>query len=182
MQMTRTMAAPHHETIRLAALEACGIMHTPREAGFDNIVFTAAQLFGVPMVTLNLVGVDNVWAKAAVGVARTTWQKRETFCNVVIETGTPLVVEDAALDPRFANLPSVTGRPHIRFFAGAPIYGPDQQAIGGLCLADLYPRMVPQGYLVQLQQLAIQAGELLCFRVSAADGITDPTEAAGVRF
>ena len=167
--MVRIMAAPHHETTRLAALQACGVMHTPPETGFDNIVFTAAQLFGVPMATLNLVSADHVWAKAAVGVVRMTWQRHETFCDLIVETGTPLVVEDAALDPRFANLPSVTNPPHTRFFAGAPIYGPDQQAIGSLCIADPYPRMMPQCYLVQLQQLAIQAGELLCFRASAVN-------------
>lgn len=50
-----------------------------------------------------------------------------------------MVVEDATDDPRFAENPMVTGEPHLRFYAGAPITAPNGQRLGTLCLIDDTP-------------------------------------------
>jgi two-component system cell cycle sensor histidine kinase/response regulator CckA len=51
-----------------------------------------------------------------------------------------MVVPDATLDPRFAGSPLVTGEPHIRFYAGAPLITPSGHQVGVLCLNDTVPR------------------------------------------
>ena len=45
-------------------------------------------------------------------------------------------VRDAILDPLFAQYPLVTGEPHIRFYAGAPLLLPEGQPLGTLCAID----------------------------------------------
>ena len=59
--------------------------------------------------------------------------REHAFCNYAIEPAAPdvVVVLDAALDPRFKNNPLVTGYPHIRFYAGAPILYTDAKYVVG---------------------------------------------------
>ena len=166
MQMPWLDAAFDRETTRLEALTACRILHTPRERSFDSLVFTAAQLFRAPIALINFVHADYVWAKAGVGVVGSTWDRHDTFCGVVIKIGTMLIVEDAALDPRFANLPIVTDWPYMRFYAGVPIRGPERQVIGTLCVMDGSPRVLFEHKRKQLKELAKEAEILLCNRAS----------------
>jgi GAF domain-containing protein len=44
------------------------------------------------------------------------------------------------LDPRFAGNPMVTGAPHVRAYAGIPLYTSAGHAIGALCAIDRKPR------------------------------------------
>ena len=165
MQMPWLNATLNREAARLAALAACRILHTPRERSFDSLVFTAAQLFRAPIALINFVHADYVWAKAGVGVVGSTWDRHDTFCGAAIETETTLIVEDAALDPRFANLPIVTDWPYMRFYAGAPIHGAERQAIGMLCVMDRSPRIISEHKKKQLETFAQELGNVLRFRM-----------------
>ena len=115
---------PPAEQRRLAAVDACEMLDTPREAAFDNIVFIADQLFRGPMAKLAVVARDRVWIKAGVGRLPQNTPLKAAFCQAVVETGSLLVVEDALTDQRFANLPMVATPPHVRFYAGVPLHAP----------------------------------------------------------
>lgn len=143
-------------------------MYTPREAMFDNIVYTVAQLMRVPIAMLSLIHEKTVWAKAVVGPISGEWARSETFCQHVLG-GEMMVVEDAAVDPRFAKIDAVVGEPHIRFAAITPVLGPDRFVIGALCALDRSPRTVSDRQRAQMQQLAAQSGELLRLRVPDLD-------------
>ena len=65
-------------------------------------------------------------------------------------------VLDTAPDPRFQANPLVTGEPHIRFHAGAPliVHG---HVIGTLCAIDTQPRRLLPDERVCLRELAFVA-------------------------
>lgn len=53
---------------------------------------------------------------------------------------TIFMVADARLDDRFADNPLVTGEPHVRFYAGAPLVNAEGVPLGALCVVDDKPR------------------------------------------
>ncbi len=131
---------PGNEADRLAALRALRILDTPPEEQFDAVCRTAARLFGLPIALVSLVDEDRQWFKARCGLEVDGTPRELAFCNHAILADDPFVVEDAARDPRFAQNPLVTGVPHIRFYAGAPlVIGPDMRA-GTLCVIGTEPR------------------------------------------
>lgn len=157
------------EVGRQASIASCAVLDTPREPPFDNIVFTAAQLFRAPIAMLLLIDRDRLWAKASVGPLARQWQRHEAFCRTVIETEQMLVIEDTQADPSFA-VPDLgcKGEP-IRFCASAPLHGPVRYVIGALSVLAYHPRTTPDRLRAQFRQLASEASELLCQRVPDLD-------------
>ena len=149
------------EQRRLAAVAACDVLDTPREPSFDNIVFITAQLLRVPMAELAIVAENRVWLKASVGRLQQNIPRRAAFSPIVVEQAAFLVVEDALNDQRFARLPMVIDQPHVRFYAGVPLHGPQAQVVGTLAVLDNTPRTVPNRARNQLLQLAREAELLL---------------------
>ena len=138
-------------------------MDTPREPMFDNIVFTVAQLFRVRIAGLILVGDQRIFPKAEVGLVRPLWGSAAVLCRAVVDTGEPVMVEDAEGDPRFARVRSWEGG--LRSCIAVPILGPDRQVIGTLGAFDVVSRPMQQRFVGNLAQLAEQASDLLQIRV-----------------
>jgi signal transduction histidine kinase/ActR/RegA family two-component response regulator len=77
-----------------------------------------------------------------------------------------LWVEDLTLDARFNSHPAVTGVPHLRFYAGAPITLENGERIGALAVYGLKQRPHDHGMAERLRDLADIVGHE-CDRVSA---------------
>ena len=54
------------------------------------------------------------------------------------------VVEDLRKDPRFCDLPYVTGSPYFRFYAGTPLISPEGYRIGSVFVIDDRPHPSPK--------------------------------------
>jgi GAF domain-containing protein len=69
-----------------------------------------------------------------------------------------LVIPDLTVDPRTRDNGLVTGRPHLRFYAGAPLRTPEGLTLGTLCVLDTFPRPngLPQEQAEGLHALAAQ--------------------------
>ena len=142
------------EADRLSALRAYGVLHTAPQPEFDDAVLVAAQVCGTPTALISFVTEDQQWFKARVGLDADSTPREQSFCAHAMGGAKVMVVPDAALDPRFADNPLVTGEPHIRFYAGAPLVSPDGHPLGSLCVIDSVPR--PDG-LDERQTLALEA-------------------------
>jgi GGDEF domain-containing protein len=142
------------ETHRLHALHATGLLDTRASETFDRITRLAAALFDVPIGLVSLVDADRQWFKSCVGLDVSQTAREYAFCDHTIRTAEVLVIEDATQDPRFANNPLVTGEPHIRFYAGAPLLLSSGQALGSFCIIDRAPRKFTAAQREQLQDLA----------------------------
>ncbi|VXC51325.1 GGDEF domain-containing protein [Pseudomonas sp. 8AS] len=131
---------PPDEAIRQRALDDLELLDTPAELYLDTLVRLTRELFQVDSVLISLIDRDRQWFKARIGLEVAQTPRDISFCGHAVAARSPLVVEDARLDPRFADNPLVTGAPFIRFYAGQPLYSLDQQPIGTLCLLHSQPR------------------------------------------
>jgi len=124
------------EPRRLAVLLNLNILDTPPEERFDRITRMAARLFHVPIALVSLIDADRQWFKSRVGIALPESPRRTSFCTHAMLQDGVFVVEDATIDLRFADNPTVVDEPHVRFYAGYPIAAPDGSKIGTLCVID----------------------------------------------
>ncbi|MBM7851214.1 diguanylate cyclase (GGDEF)-like protein [Methylopila capsulata] len=161
------------EDLRLAALARYDVMDTPGEEAFDRIVRLTQKVFRTSMVTISLIDGHRQWFKARHGVGPQETARGPALCSSTIEQGSPLIVTDARRDPRFAQNPFVTGEPHIRFYAGAPLVTPDGQMLGTLCVMDQAQRAFTDDereILVDLARIVIDELELRL--LADADALT----------
>lgn len=128
------------EKARLAALAEYGIGAALDEPGIELIVQITAGIFNVPVVQVSLVEAERQFFAAGIGLQVCETPRDISFCAQAIMGDDLLVVPDARQDPRFRDNPLVTGDPHIRFYAGAPLRAPTGHAIGTLCIIDQVPR------------------------------------------
>jgi anti-sigma regulatory factor (Ser/Thr protein kinase) len=152
------VAQPSDETARLAALERYRILDTKPERAFDDLVIIAAQICGTPIAFIGLVDADRQWFKAKVGLSISEVARTVSFCSAhTIHQRGLIVVPSAQEDIRMRDNPLVTGEPHIRFYAGAPLVTPDGHALGTLCVVDNVQRRLTAEQLESLEALKRQA-------------------------
>ncbi|WP_061937319.1 PAS domain S-box protein [Aureimonas sp. AU22] len=139
---------------RLDALSSYGVLDTPPEQGFDDIVMLAAQTCGTPVALVSLVDRDRQWFKARIGFESCETPLGQSVCAHALKQTDLLVITDLAADPRTADNPLVTGEPRLRFYAGAPLVTPDGEVLGTLCVIDHIAR---PGGLNPTQRGALEA-------------------------
>ncbi|MEQ6889088.1 GAF domain-containing protein [Halomonas sp. CS7] len=152
---------PENDTDRLAALAALDVLDSAPDAGFDQLVELAQELFEVPIALVSLVAEDRQWFKACVGLEVRETSREVSFCGHAVADQQPLVVPDACEDVRFQDNPLVTGEPGIRFYAGHPLFPDGEHAVGTLCLIDTRPRKFSARERRLLGRLASQVEALL---------------------
>ncbi|RYY97075.1 MAG: hybrid sensor histidine kinase/response regulator [Chitinophagaceae bacterium] len=157
-------ALPANEQQRLEDLYSYNILDTAAERDFDELVELAAMICGTDMSLVTLVDRGRQWFKARIGVAASETPRSDAFCAHAILQGHVLVIENALEDERFHDNPLVTGAPHIRFYAGAPIVSFNGFTLGTVCVLDERPRQLDAMQLDALRKLARQASLLLEFR------------------
>lgn len=149
---------PANEKERLALLHEMLLLDTPPERRLDRIVEFASTEFAVPICLVSLLDSERQWFKSRLGIDACETPRDISFCAHALASDTILLVPDALLDERFHDNPLVSGPPHIRFYAGAPLVGRDGLVIGTLCLIDTRPRTldaVEQAILESLRDLAL---------------------------
>jgi len=161
------------ETARLEKLEEYDILDTPNEEAFDRVARLISQIFGVEIGIVSMIDGHRQWYKAIRGLDATETGLSETFCRYTMQGNAPLVVPDAARDPRFADHPMVTGGPTLRFYAGVPLRTRDGYNLGTLCAIDSQPREFGAKDIAILEDLArMVMREIELSRQIAVDEVT----------
>ncbi len=160
---------PTNEDARLKALQCYDVLDSPAEDAFDELAYLAAHVCRTRSALVTLVDAKRQWFKA-----RWTFDAPETarelaFCAHTILQRDVLEVSDATTDPRFADNSLVTGPPHIRFYAGAPLTTPAGFAIGSLAVIDYQPHHLDEGQRRALVALSHQVVTQLDLRRRLAD-------------
>ncbi len=173
--MGRTYPVPFDESQRLEVLHSYSILDSGSEPEFEQLANVVARHFGVPVVLISLIDESRQWFKCHLGLETEETDRDLAFCNYAILDEKVFVVLDAAEDPRFSDNALVTGPPHIRFYAGAPLITPAGFKIGTVCLIDDQPW---QAFSAE------QAADLEEFAVAAMDRIAarnpEPQKTAAV--
>jgi diguanylate cyclase (GGDEF)-like protein len=161
---------PQHDAARIRALLEYAILDTLEEKAFDDITFLASFICEAPIALISLVDNKRQWFKARVGLQATQTPREHAFCaHAILQPQDVLVINDATLDPRFLDNPLVTGDPHIRFYAGAPLVTPKGDALGTICVIDKIPRALSAEKIEALRALSRQVVAQLELRRMVAE-------------
>jgi diguanylate cyclase (GGDEF)-like protein len=145
---------PENEADRQRELDSFHILDSEPDEDFDRITRIASQMLGMPIALISLVDRDRQWFLSRVGMEATETARELAFCAHTICSSEVMVVGDARDDARFRENPLVTGDPHIRFYAGAPLHTRDGHALGTLCVISPEPRRLEDNERRLLEELA----------------------------
>lgn len=154
------------ELERLQAVNRFLKLEISRERGLQEIVALAASICNTETALITLIDEDiqHIIFKHEFAYDKTT--REQAFCNHVISQNNVMIVPDATKDHRFLNNPLVTGNPHIRFYAGAPLTTQDGYNLGSLCVIDQKPSELSYIQQQMLAALSKQVIQLLEFDAS----------------
>jgi PAS domain S-box-containing protein len=157
---------PADESKRLDALYRYEVLDTPPEERYDRFTRAAARIFGAASSTITFIDDRRQVFKSRYGRALRETLRDVAFCYQTIQSDELLVVPDTLQDDRFSANPLVTGKPHIRFYAGAPLKTSDGFRIGTLCVIDFEARPHPSAWQLDvLRDMAATVVEQLEYTV-----------------
>jgi GAF domain-containing protein len=182
-EMTRdylTAEIPPQESERLQEVHRQDLIGMAAEPIFQFLVNLAATIYETPIAFFSFVDKTNQLIKASVGLELTATARETAICAHTILRHEPLVIPDALADARFTANPLVSGSPHIRFYAGAPVRTGSGFAIGTLCVASSDPRPSGQTDCRSLAALAQVTADELELRLRRVQGEEDASVRAKV--
>jgi diguanylate cyclase (GGDEF)-like protein len=165
------------ESERLAELASFEIMDSAPSAPLNALVDSVREMFGVTACAVTMLDDHRVWFKAVAGLDAVQIARDRAFCDHTIQSDSVFVVEDATLDPRFADNGLVTAPPHVRLYAGVPLVVRPGIALGSFCLIDTKPRRLTAEEASLLCRLAVVAFGLIESHKTATQGVRLAAEA-----
>jgi len=145
-------SANFDEDARLAVLDSFGILDTPPERSFDDVVRLVGQLLDAPIAAVNLIARDRQWFKSEIGLGRRELPLENSICRHAMLQQEQMIVPDTLDDDRFNCNPLFTAEDGLRFYAGAVLRTREGVPLGTLCVLDKKPR--PEG-LTEEQQFML---------------------------
>ncbi|MGH4015291.1 MAG: SpoIIE family protein phosphatase [Pseudonocardiaceae bacterium] len=142
---------------RPAAVREVRDLRTASRAACDRLAKLTATVLGSPVAVVSLVG-DTQFTAGTYGVGELPATCRAvsleaTLCPIVVAQGTPLLIDDARADPRYASHPACA-RFGLVAYAGTPIRDSGGRVIGSLCVVEPQPRTWSDRDRVALDALA----------------------------
>lgn len=143
---------------RLSALQRLGLLDTPPEAAFDRLTRVACRVLKTPIGLVSLVDQNRQFFKSCVGLPEPFATARQTpvshsFCQHVVASGKPLIVENARDNPLVKLNPAVEEL-GIVAYAGIPLTTSEGHTLGSFCVVDSKPRYWSFDEIETLQELA----------------------------
>ena len=148
------------EDSRNAILELYGLDALEDDPELVQITSFVAKMCDAPVCLVSLVEKERQRFLAREGLTETETPRPTSFCAHAMLEPVPMVIRDATQDARFDTNPLVTGHPHIRFYAGAPLISHEGAPLGSLCVIDTKPRL--EGLTpLQLEGLQVMAASVM---------------------
>ena len=145
-------------------LRSYGILDTPREDDFDEVVKVASIICDAPISVINLIDDGRQWFKAEVGLGVRETPLESSLCAHAILQPDLFIIPDTTLDHRFCDNALVLGDPHLRFYAGALLQSPEGFPLGTVCVLDFKPRDLDDKQKAFLRLMANQVMKMIELR------------------
>lgn len=161
---------PFQEQERIEELKSLNILDSEPDPEFDRFTRLAAYVLDAPVSVVSLIDEDRQWFKSCFGFDASETPRDVAFCAHTIMSDEAMIIPDATKDPRFCDNPLVTGAPHIRFYAGAPLISEKGFRLGSLCVIDFEPHEEIDDRDIQaLHDLADLTSEAITLRAAKSD-------------
>jgi PAS domain S-box-containing protein len=149
---------PENKSERLAARLEYEFFDTLPDNAFNDLASLAATVCQAPTALVSLGFGERQRLKARVNLNVTEEKLRNIsfYRHAILNPQDVFVVEDAANDERFAADALVAEKPHVRFYAAAPLISPEGAAIGSIGVIDYAPRRLTDEQLNALKLVARQ--------------------------
>ncbi|WZO99264.1 PAS domain-containing protein [Isosphaeraceae bacterium EP7] len=166
------MDSPLLSPERLATLLRTGLLDSESEESFDRLTRLASKFLNAPVALVSLVDADRQFFKSCVGLPQPWASRRETplshsFCRHIVESGEPLVIEDARPHPLVATNLAI-GDLGVIAYLGAPIRV-GGHVLGALCVIDGKPRTWADQDVETLVELAEVVSSEIRLRADRAE-------------
>jgi PAS domain S-box-containing protein len=169
-RVSTTVDYARTEEARLEALLAYGILDTPPEQAFDDLIELAAGICYTPVAAVVFVDADRAWLKAKRGVDVSEFPRDGALASEALKHADVFSVRDALADERYHESAVVSRG--FRFFAGMPLVSPEGHALGAVCVLDTKPRELSSTQKDALRAIARQVmSQLELRRVSRAESL-----------
>ncbi len=163
--MSEIFLMKNEEDIRVHELDYLDIMDTGPKLEFDELTQLMAEIAEVPTCLISLLDNRRQWFKSTVGLDVEETPIEWSFCQYTIRKDDIFEIEDSLLSSLVRYSPLVTGPPHIRFYAGAPLITSRGVSIGSICLIDYKPNKLNALKRKALLALSHQVVKLIESRV-----------------
>jgi GAF domain-containing protein len=160
------------DQLRRARLSALSLVDEgPSARVLKELLVQTAEAFAVPLAIVSLALDDvrwfEVYTRPGGDLGGTQWNLLdESFCSYVLESGQPVVVQNASAHPAFASNPLVRNGT-IASGAGVPLTTPDGDVLGALCIFDPRPAVIDPSWIDMLSRLAERIAAELDLRSKA---------------
>jgi PAS domain S-box-containing protein len=149
-------SAQWSEAERLKSLIEYDVLDTPPDPAYDEMVRVAAQVTGAPYAYLGFIDANRLWFKSRFGFQGSEIPRLASACQYTILEPEPLLIGDAAMEPRFPvkGIP-LTRAIHCRSYLAAPLAAAEG-GIGTLAVLSPKPNQFTEQHAAILGVLARQ--------------------------
>ncbi|MGA3082516.1 MAG: PAS domain S-box protein, partial [Terracidiphilus sp.] len=127
------------------------------DPALDELTQLAAMLSGSDYAYIGWTDFSRLWFKSTYGFQGMDQPRATTACQWMLEKGEPLLIRDAADDPRFPpeGIELANAR-HCRSYAGTPLIASSRRIVGTLAVLAEGPNQFSREHLSLLQVLGRQ--------------------------
>ena len=146
------------ERRRVSSRSEFDIFDPNPDPALDELTQLAAMLTASDYAYIGWMDFSRLWFKSTYGFQGMDQPRTTSACQWMLEKGEPLLIRDAAEDPRFPpDGIELTNAKRCRSYAGTPLITSSQQLVGTLAVLAEGPNQFSSEHLALLQVLGRQA-------------------------
>lgn len=142
---------------------------TTIDSNIYDILMLSCFMVDAPMAFLSVIGKKDYYIKSVFGTLPgfklypySSQIKKDQLClkNPKIDSGDPLILQDASKNSEFKNNPYVINSPFLKFYVGFPIFV-NNTIIGTMCVCDFESKKLDEYQLNGLYLLKNQLQNII---------------------